>query len=90
MDDYAMLGGNAGIADHVFMGKGSKAGAKSGVGKDVPPGAEVFGTFAEERKLAFKQLAAMRRLPDLIDRVRALEKQAEQQGTAGGQGSEKK
>jgi len=77
MDDYAVLGGNAGIADHVFMGKGSKAGAKSGVGKDVAPGTEVFGTFAEERKIAFRQLAAMRRLPDLIDRVRELEKRLE-------------
>jgi UDP-3-O-[3-hydroxymyristoyl] glucosamine N-acyltransferase len=74
LDDYVVLGGNVGIADHVFMGKGSRAGAKSGVGKDVPPGAEVFGIYAEERKIAFKQLAAMRRLPDLIDRVRALEK----------------
>ncbi|HYF51774.1 MAG TPA: UDP-3-O-(3-hydroxymyristoyl)glucosamine N-acyltransferase [Planctomycetota bacterium] len=74
MDDYAVLGGNAGIADHVFMGKGSKAGAKSGVGKDVPPGAEVWGMFAEERKIAFRQLASIRRLPELIERVRELEK----------------
>ncbi|HYG73447.1 MAG TPA: UDP-3-O-(3-hydroxymyristoyl)glucosamine N-acyltransferase, partial [Planctomycetota bacterium] len=74
MDDYAVLGGNAGIADHVFMGKGAKAGAKSGVGKFVPPGQEVFGIFAEERKTAMRQLAAMRRLPDLIERVRELEK----------------
>lgn len=75
MDDYAVLGGNAGIADHVFMGKGARAGAKSGVGKDVPPGTEVFGLFAEERKIAFKQLAALRRLPDLMERIRFLEKE---------------
>ena len=75
MDDYAVLGGNAGVADHVFLGKGSKAAAKAGIGKDVPPGAEVFGLYAVEAKDAFKQLAAYRRLPDLIERVRALERE---------------
>jgi UDP-3-O-[3-hydroxymyristoyl] glucosamine N-acyltransferase len=77
MGDFAVLGGNAGIADHVFMGAGSKAGAKSGVGKDIPPGKEVWGIFADERTQAFKQLAAMRRLPQLLDRVRKLEKELE-------------
>ena len=75
MDDYAVLGANAGLADHVFMGKGARAGAKSGIARDVPPFTEVFGLYSEERKSAFKQLAAVRRLPDLIERVRALERQ---------------
>jgi UDP-3-O-[3-hydroxymyristoyl] glucosamine N-acyltransferase len=57
------------------MGKGSKAGAKSGVGSYVPPGTEVWGYVAQERKTAFRELRAMRRLPDLIDRVRELEQQ---------------
>jgi UDP-3-O-[3-hydroxymyristoyl] glucosamine N-acyltransferase len=78
MDDYAMIGGNVGIADHVFMGKGSKAGAKSGIGKDVPPGKEVFGLIAEERGVAFRQIAAMRRLPEMLKRVRDLEKKLEE------------
>ncbi len=75
MDDYAVLGGNAGVADHVFLGKGAKAAAKAGIGKDVPPGVEVFGLYAVEAKDAFKQLAAYRRLPDLIERVRDLERE---------------
>ena len=79
MDDYAVLGANAGLSDHVFMGKGARAGAKSGIARDVPAGTEVFGLFSEERKLAFKQLAAIRRLPDLIERVRALERQLTRQ-----------
>jgi UDP-3-O-[3-hydroxymyristoyl] glucosamine N-acyltransferase len=75
MDDYAMIGGNVGLADHVFMGKGSRAGAKSGIGKDVPPGTEVWGMFAVERKAAFKSLAAYNKLPELVERVRALERE---------------
>jgi UDP-3-O-[3-hydroxymyristoyl] glucosamine N-acyltransferase len=74
LEDYVVLGGNAGIADHVRMGRGSKAGAKTGVGKDVPPGTEVWGLFAEERKQAFRQLAAYRRLPELEKRVKELER----------------
>ncbi len=31
----------------------------------------------EERKIAFRQLASTRRLPELIERVRALEKEVE-------------
>jgi UDP-3-O-[3-hydroxymyristoyl] glucosamine N-acyltransferase len=75
MDDYAVIGGNVGLADHVFMGKGSKAGAKSGIGKDVPPGQEVWGMFAVERKIAFRALAAYNKLPELVERVRALERE---------------
>ena len=75
MEDYSVLGGNAGLADHVVMGKGSKAAAKAGIGKDVRPGAEVFGLFADERKVAFRQLAAYRRLPEILERLRALERE---------------
>ena len=77
LEDYVILGGNVGVADHIVMGKGSKAGAKSGIAQDVPPGVEVFGVFADERKNAFKSLAAYRRLPELMDRIKALEKELE-------------
>jgi UDP-3-O-[3-hydroxymyristoyl] glucosamine N-acyltransferase len=85
MDDYVVIGGNVGITDHAFMGKGSKAGAKSGVGTTVPPGVEVWGYVAEERKTAFRQLRALKRLPDLIDRVRELEAKFEKLLQAGGE-----
>jgi UDP-3-O-[3-hydroxymyristoyl] glucosamine N-acyltransferase len=73
LDDYVVLGGNVGVADHIHMGKGSKAGAKSGIGKDVPPGMEVWGMYAEERRNAFKSLAAYRKLPEFVERIRELE-----------------
>jgi UDP-3-O-[3-hydroxymyristoyl] glucosamine N-acyltransferase len=74
VEDYAMLGGQAGVADHVTIGEGAKIGAQTGVGMDIAPGAEVFGPWAQERRLAFKEIAALRRLPDLLDRVRDLER----------------
>jgi UDP-3-O-[3-hydroxymyristoyl] glucosamine N-acyltransferase len=62
------------VADHVSIGKGAKLGAQTGVGTDIAAGAEVFGPWAQERRLAFKEIAALRRLPDLFERVRALER----------------
>jgi UDP-3-O-[3-hydroxymyristoyl] glucosamine N-acyltransferase len=77
LDDYVVLGGNAGVADHIHVGKGAKAGAKAGIGKDVPPGEEVWGMFATERSNAFRSLAIYNKLPELQSRVKALEKEIE-------------
>lgn len=73
IEDYVVLGGGVGVADHMKVGKGARAGAHSGIGKDVPPGAEVWGFYAEERQLAFRSLATYRRLPELAKKVRELE-----------------
>ncbi|MGD0092082.1 MAG: UDP-3-O-(3-hydroxymyristoyl)glucosamine N-acyltransferase [Planctomycetota bacterium] len=74
VEDYAVLGGQVGVADHVRVGQGAKIGAQTGVGTDIRPGVEVFGPWAQERRLAFKEIAALRRLPALFDRVRELER----------------
>jgi UDP-3-O-[3-hydroxymyristoyl] glucosamine N-acyltransferase len=75
VQDYAVLGANAGVADHVVIGTGAKVGAKSGVAQDVAPHTEVFGYPASERRAAWRQIAAQRKLPEIIERLRALEKQ---------------
>ena len=77
VQDYAVLGANAGVADHLTIGQGAKVGAKSGVAQNVPPGGEVFGLPASERRHAWRQVAALRRLPELLERVRELEKRLE-------------
>jgi UDP-3-O-[3-hydroxymyristoyl] glucosamine N-acyltransferase len=74
IEDYAIIGGGAGLADHVTIGKAAKVGAMTGIGTDVAPGKEVFGPWAQERRKAFREIAAIRRLPDLLDRVRDLER----------------
>jgi UDP-3-O-[3-hydroxymyristoyl] glucosamine N-acyltransferase len=73
LKDYAVLGANAGVADHLTIGMGAKIGAKSGVAQDVPSGAEVWGLPASERRTAWRQIAAIRKLPDLLERIRELE-----------------
>lgn len=84
IEDYAIIGGNAGIADHVCVGKAAKVGALTGVGTDIAPGKEVFGPWAQERRKAFREIAALRRLPGLFERVRELERRlgpAKQRGS---------
>lgn len=82
LGDYVVLGGNVGVADHIKMGAGSRAGAKSGIGKDVPPGVEMWGMYAVERRAAFKQLVAYNRLPELVERMRTLEAKVKALGGA--------
>ncbi len=44
LDDFAVLGGAVGVADHVKIGKGSQVAARSGVHRDVPDG-EIHGGY---------------------------------------------
>ncbi len=75
LKDYVMLAGGVGIADHITIGMGSKVGAGSGVFRDIAPGKTMVGRPAEEGRVFMKQAAAMRRLPETMERIRELEKQ---------------
>ena len=81
LEDYVVLGGNVGLADHTTMCQGARAGAKSGVSGTIPAGQEVWGLIATEKRTALRSYAALRRLPELEVRVKELEqKRLEQQG----------
>jgi UDP-3-O-[3-hydroxymyristoyl] glucosamine N-acyltransferase len=69
-----MLGGQVGIADHVTVGEGAMLGAQSGVAADVDPGAKLLGTYARPLVEFQRIWLAERQLPDLLRRVRALER----------------
>jgi UDP-3-O-[3-hydroxymyristoyl] glucosamine N-acyltransferase len=73
LKDYVQLGGNAGVSDHITVGMGAKIAAKSGAMKDVPPGVAIAGLPAYEGREFMKREAAARKLPELIDRIKALE-----------------
>ncbi len=76
LEDYVVLGGNVGVADHSVIGKGARAGAKTGIAGTIPAGMEVWGLFAREKRSVVRSYAALQHLPDLIKRVSALEKKA--------------
>jgi len=74
LEDYVVLGGQAGIIGHITLGKGAKVGAQTGIGRDVPPGAALWGTPALPYILEQRLFVLRQKLPELFKRVDALEK----------------
>ena len=72
-----VLAGQVGIADHVTVGDGVIAGAQAGIPSDLEAGARVLGTPARPLAQAKRIMVAEGRLPELLQRVRALEQRLE-------------
>jgi len=68
------IAGQVGFVGHIEIGDNSSFGAQSGISKSVPAGQIYFGTPAQEIMQAKREEASIRRLPELLKRVRALEK----------------
>jgi UDP-3-O-[3-hydroxymyristoyl] glucosamine N-acyltransferase len=69
----ATLAGQVGVADHVTVGEGAIVAAASGVSKDVKPGEVVWGYPARPMQKAWRELASLARLPQIIRRLKQLE-----------------
>lgn len=69
-----VMAGQVGLADHVTIGDGAMLGAQSGVHADVPPGHRVLGTPARPLTQSKRILLAEGQLPELIRKVRALQR----------------
>jgi len=69
---YVVLAGRSGVADHVTIGDGAQVAAQSVAFKDVAPGAVMRGVPAEPIGPWQRQMAALRRLPELVRQVREL------------------
>ncbi len=83
LEDGVVLAGQVGVGDHVRIGAGAVVLAQSGVTKDVPPGATVYGHPAQPRSDELKEQAARRQLPRLLERVRRLERLLKQEDAHG-------
>jgi len=70
----AMLAGQVGVSDHVEVGAGSILTAQSGAPSDVPAGQVWSGTPARPTGETKRIWAVESQLPELLKRVRALEK----------------
>ena len=75
LGDYSVIASQSGIAGHLKLGKQSTVGAKSGVMRDIPDGGTVLGIPAMPDRQTKRQWVAMQQLPELVRRVRDLEKQ---------------
>jgi UDP-3-O-[3-hydroxymyristoyl] glucosamine N-acyltransferase len=66
VDDAVTLAGQAGLADHLTVGRGAVVAAQGGVIGDVDPGATVSGYPARDHRTVLRQTAALRRLTPLV------------------------
>jgi UDP-3-O-[3-hydroxymyristoyl] glucosamine N-acyltransferase len=78
LGDYCVVSGQTAISDHLKIGNRVTIGPKTGVMRDIPDGERVLGIPAIPEKQAKRQIIATLQLPELIRRVRALEKQIEE------------
>jgi UDP-3-O-[3-hydroxymyristoyl] glucosamine N-acyltransferase len=72
LKDYVMLGGQAGISDHITIGMGAQISAKSAAIQDVAPGMKMMGLPVMEGREYMKREAMLRRLPDKLRGVEEL------------------
>jgi UDP-3-O-[3-hydroxymyristoyl] glucosamine N-acyltransferase len=71
---YVTIAGQVGIAGHLRIGNQVTIEAKSGVMTNIPDGEKWLGSPAQPDKQTKRQFVAIMQLPDLIKRVRELEK----------------
>ena len=75
--DYVVCAGQVGVADHVHLGDGAIVGAQAGVTRDMPSGQTYLGNPAGPVAETSKQLAAFRRLPEMRDAIKRMDKELE-------------
>ncbi|MEY3024185.1 MAG: UDP-3-O-acylglucosamine N-acyltransferase [Planctomycetota bacterium] len=68
--DGTLIGGGTGVADHLTIGRGVTIAAKSGVMNDIPDGETWAGYPAQERTQAMREAIAVRKLPDLVKKLK--------------------
>ena len=73
IEDGAILAGSVGVADHIKIGTRAVVMARSGISQDVAPGTQVWGSPAKDRKVAWRELAALAKLPELLQKIKLLE-----------------
>ena len=71
--NYVTIAGQVGIVGHIEIGDQVIVAAKSGISKNIPPKEVVWGSPSLPMREAKEQLALVRRLPKLYDRVKKLE-----------------
>jgi UDP-3-O-[3-hydroxymyristoyl] glucosamine N-acyltransferase len=67
------VAGQAGIADHVILGSGVTVAGRSGVTKDIADGETVSGFPARGHSEETRFQAALRRVPDMLERLKKIE-----------------
>jgi UDP-3-O-[3-hydroxymyristoyl] glucosamine N-acyltransferase len=71
---YCLIGGQAGIKDHVEVGSGVILATRVGIYRNVPDGSVMAGSVpAMPHKVFLRAQSLFKRLPEILDRIRKLE-----------------
>lgn len=77
--NFCVFGGRSGSVDNVTIGDGARlSGFGTVAAKDIPPGATVSGVPARDHREDLRERAAVRRLPAMMEQLKALRKRVEQ------------
>jgi len=77
LEKNVLLAGQVGISGHLTIHDGAVIYAQSGIGGDVAPGAVMSGSPAFEAREWLRAITAFPKLPELLRRMRQLEKRLE-------------
>ena len=69
IEDEVVIWGQVGIVSGIRIGKGAVLLAKSGVSKDLEGGKTYYGVPCEEVRKKYREMAALKALPDIIKKV---------------------
>lgn len=67
--DRVTLWGQVGVASDIVIGEGAVVLAQSGLNKSLEAGKTYFGTPAGEARLKFRELAAIKRIPEILENL---------------------
>lgn len=69
IEDHVTLWGQVGVTSGITIGKGTVVLGQSGVSKSIHGGHTYFGSPAEDSRKKFKEMASLRILPEIIERL---------------------
>lgn len=69
IEEGVMLWGQVGVASDIHIGKGAIVLGQSGITKDLQGDKTYFGSPAEDVRVKYRELASMRKLPEVIEKL---------------------
>ena len=69
IEDDVILWGQVGVPSDIVIGKGAVVLGQSGISKDLEGGKTYFGSPASEARSKFRELAAIKKLPEIIENL---------------------
>ncbi len=73
IEDFVVIWGQVGITSGIIIGEKAVISAQSGVSKSLPGHKSYFGTPADEFRKKYKELASIKLIPDIIEKLDKLQ-----------------